>query len=98
MSYQYPQLYGELSTTTWIVKTAFHDHFRALIRAGLSGRIMFGTDHMEWPETIDIAVEAIQSADFLTSEQRADIFYNNAARFLRLSDEEIARHQNTSAD
>jgi predicted TIM-barrel fold metal-dependent hydrolase len=37
-------------------------------------------------------VEAIESASFLTAEQKADIFYNNAARFLRLSDEEIAKH------
>ena len=53
---------------------------------------MFGSDQMEWPETITLAIEAIQSADFLTEEQRADILYNNAARFLRLSEEEIARH------
>ncbi len=39
------------------------------------------------------AVDAIQSADFLTPEQKADIFYNNAARFLRLSEEEIAKHR-----
>jgi hypothetical protein len=28
----------------------------------------------------------------LTPAQKRDIFYNNAARFLRLSKEEIARH------
>jgi len=31
-----------------------------------------------------MAVEAIESADFLTGEQKRDILYNNAARFLRL--------------
>jgi hypothetical protein len=40
----------------------------------------------------DWAVDAIESADFLTPEQKRDIFYNNAARFLRLSEAEIARH------
>ena len=30
------------------------------------------------------ATEGIESADFLTPEQKRDIFYNNAARFLRL--------------
>ena len=44
------------------------------------------------PHPIDLAVDTIQSADFLTPEQKADILYNNAARFLRLSDEEIAQH------
>jgi hypothetical protein len=37
-------------------------------------------------------VEGIESASFLTPEQKRDIFYNTAARFLRLSPEEIARH------
>ena len=94
MAYQYPQLYGEVSTITWIVnRNAFQRHFRTLVEAGLSKRIMFGSDQMQWPETIALAIDAIQTADFLTEEQKADIFYNNAARFLRLSEEEIAGHQ-----
>lgn len=93
IAYQYPQLYGEVSTATWIVnRTAFNNHLRTLVEAGLSKRIMFGSDQMQWPETIALAIEAINTADFLTAEQKADILYNNAARFLRLSDEEIARH------
>jgi hypothetical protein len=45
---------------------------------------MFGSDQMWWPETIGMAIEAIESAEFLTAEQKRDIFYNNAVRFLRL--------------
>jgi uncharacterized protein len=41
---------------------------------------------------IERAVEVIMEAPFLSEEQKRDILYNNAARFLRLSDEEIARH------
>jgi len=93
IAYQYPQLYGEVSTSTWIVnRNAFTNHLRTLVEAGLSKRIMFGSDQMQWPEAIALAIEAIQTADFLSAEQKADIFYNNAARFLRLSEEEIARH------
>ena len=93
ISYQYPQLYGEVSTATWVVnRTAFYNHLRSLVEAGLGKRIMFGSDQMQWPETIGLAVDAIQSADFLTLEQKADIFYNNAARFLKLSKEQIAKH------
>jgi predicted TIM-barrel fold metal-dependent hydrolase len=55
-----------------------------LIDAGLGSRVMFGSDQMNWPDTIDDAVDAIQSAQMLTAEQKRDIFYNNAARFLRL--------------
>lgn len=93
MAYQYPQLYGEVSTATWVLnRSAFYRHLRILVESGLSKRIMFGSDQMQWPETITLAIEAIQSADFLTAEQRADIFYNNAAGFLRLTQEEIDRH------
>lgn len=47
---------------------------------------------MVWPGTIERAIAVIEDAPFLTEGQKRDIFYNNAARFLRLSDEEIARH------
>jgi uncharacterized protein len=93
LSYQYPQLYGEVSTATWIVnRNAFNQHLRTLVEAGLSRRIMFGSDQMQWPETIALAIEAIETADFLTAEQKRDILYNNAARFLGLSQEVIAAH------
>ena len=46
---------------------------------------------MIWPRTIEVAIETIEASDFLTEEQKRDIFYNNAARFLRLSHKEIAK-------
>ena len=54
---------------------------------------MFGSDQMIWPGVIEPSIAAIKDAPFLTDTQKRDIFYNNAARFLRLSDEEIARHR-----
>lgn len=39
---------------------------------------------MVWPEAIEMAVEGIESAAFLTEEEKRDVFYNNAARFLGL--------------
>jgi predicted TIM-barrel fold metal-dependent hydrolase len=87
MMYQYPNLYGDLSTITWVIpRAAFHAYLKALIDAGLGKRLMFGSDQMRWPEMIGKAIEAIEAADFLTAEQKRDIFYNNAARFLRLED------------
>ena len=83
MMYQYPQLYADVSTITWVIpRTAFYDYLQALIRAGLGKRLMFGSDQMVWPEKIGDAVEAIEQAPFLTEEQKRDIFYNNAVRFL----------------
>lgn len=50
----------------------------------LAKRLMFGSDQMVWPEAIGMAIEGIEFADFLTTEQKRDIFCSNAARFLRL--------------
>ena len=41
---------------------------------------------MIWPERIERAIQGIEEAPFLTAAQKRDIFYNNAVRFLRLSD------------
>lgn len=88
MMYQYPQLYADVSTISWVIpRTAFYDHLEAFIRAGLGKRLMFGSDQMRWPEKIGAAIEAIEQAPFLTAEQKRDIFYNNAVRFLRLTQE-----------
>jgi len=57
---------------------------------------VFGSDQTEGPEGIGLAVEAIEKADFLSPEQKRDILYNNAARFLRLSPEQIAEHERAS--
>jgi len=54
------------------------------MEAGFGKRIMFGSDQMIWPHTIELAIQTIDQADFLTEEQKRDIFYNNAAHFLRL--------------
>lgn len=53
---------------------------------------MFGSDQMVWPQAIEVAIDSITTAPFLTEEQKRDILYNNAARFLRLSQDEIAQH------
>ncbi|CAN5495583.1 amidohydrolase family protein [soil metagenome] len=83
--YQYPQLYGDVSTITWIIpRSAFYDYLKRLMEAGLGKRLMFGSDQMRWPEMIGEAIEAIEEADFLTDEQKRDILYNNAARFLQM--------------
>ena len=45
---------------------------------------MFGTDQLLWPKLMSYSISIIQNADYLTTEQKRDILYNNAARFLRL--------------
>lgn len=62
------------------------------VDAGFGKRVMFGSDASEWPGVIEPSIQLIEEAPFLSEEQKRDLFYDNAARFLRLSEEEIARH------
>ncbi len=90
MLYAHPQLYLDISAIDWILpKEELHNFLKGLVDSGFGNRIMFGTDQMLWPRTIEIAVDAVNSADFLTLKQKEDIFFNNAARFLNLSKEKI---------
>jgi len=87
MMTQYPQLHADVSTISWVLpRPAFYDYLQALVRAGLGKRVMFGSDQMRWPEKIGEAIEAIEQAPFLTKEQKRDILYHNAVRFLRLEE------------
>jgi uncharacterized protein len=59
-------------------------YIERLVEAGFEDRVMFGTDQMEWPKLMAYSISIIQNADYLSPEQKRDILYNNAARFLRL--------------
>ena len=87
MLHAHPRLYVDIAGNDWqIPRRQFHDQLRRLVDAGFGKRILFGSDAMVWPDTIPVAVDAIDSATFLTPEQKRDIFHDNAARFLRLKD------------
>lgn len=91
--FTHPQVYVDVGGLVYIhPRTDFYRYLRALVEAGFANRVMFGSDQMIWPEAIDRAVESIQRAPFLSEEQKRDIFYRNAARFLRLTEQQIARH------
>jgi predicted TIM-barrel fold metal-dependent hydrolase len=59
-------------------------YIQRLVEAGFEDRVMFGTDQFEWPKLMSYSISIIQNADYLTPEEKRDILYNNAARFLRL--------------
>ena len=48
-------------------RPAFYAFLKELVDAGYGDRIMFGSDQMIWPETIRIAIETVEAADFLTA-------------------------------
>ena len=83
--YSHPQVYVDVGVISfWVPRKEFHHYLRRLVEAGFGTRIMFGSDQMVWPEAIEVGIEAIETAAFLTPAQKRDILYNNAARFLRL--------------
>jgi predicted TIM-barrel fold metal-dependent hydrolase len=93
LMYAHPQVYVDIAGNDWQFPRAhFYGQLKKLMDAGLGKRIMWGSDQMVWPRTIEIAIATIENAPFLSTEQKRDVFYNNAARFLRLTEEEIARH------
>jgi predicted TIM-barrel fold metal-dependent hydrolase len=91
--FSHPQVYVEVSMAANVeTRAAFYNFLKPIIDAGYGDRVMFGSDQIIWPGIIEPGIEAIEKAPFLSKAQVRDILYNNAARFLHLSDDEIARH------
>jgi hypothetical protein len=91
MMFTYPNLYVDISCNNWgFPRSQFHDELKRMVDAGFEKRIMWGSDQMIWPGAIAEGIEAVETASFLSEGQKRDIFYNNAARFLRLTEAEIA--------
>jgi uncharacterized protein len=91
--YAHPQVYVDVGLIVYHQPRAeFYRYLRTIVEAGYGDRVMFGSDQMIWPGVIERAVAVIEEAPFLSEEQKRDILYHNAARFLRLTDEEIAHH------
>lgn len=61
-----------------------HDYLKRLVQAGFAKRILYGTDLMMWPELLKTSIGVIESANYLSEEQKRDIFFNNAVRFFNL--------------
>jgi len=82
--YAHPNVYvdtGGLQSDRIVPRTGYYRHLQALVDNGFGKRVMFGSD---FPDQIEMGIDAILAASFLTPEQKADILCNNAARFLRL--------------
>lgn len=93
LMFTHPQVYVEISMLNNVEPRAgFYRFLKGIVDHGYGERVMFASDQMVWPGLIEPAIRSIEQAPFLTAKQKRDIFYNNAARFLRLSKEERAAH------
>lgn len=92
--FTHPQVYVDIGSIVYTEpRASFYRYLRDVVEAGYGDRIMFGTDQMIWPGVIEPSIKAIEDAPFLSQPQKRDILYNNAARFLRLTKADIARHR-----
>lgn len=86
---EHPNVYVDMSIINSIGDERTHARaLKRLIASGLLGRIMFGSDN----RPVEPILERLDRFTFLSDAQRRDILYNNASRFLRLSEATIARH------
>lgn len=83
----FPTVYADMSVLNSVGPRELHDaSLRRLIDSGLADRIVLGSDDQDYAPII----ERIEGATFLTEAQRRGIYYDNAARFLRLDRARIA--------
>ena len=87
---KYNQIYCEISAVSMFApKERWEPRVKKLYEEGLGNRLMFASDYAG---TIRKNIEIIYNIQWLTDEQKRDVYYNNAAKFLRLSEEQIAEH------
>lgn len=89
--YAHPQVYVDVGVIVFTQpRAAFYGYLKRIEEAGFGKRVMFGSDQMVWPGVIERAIKVINDAPFLSPDNKRDILYNNAARFLRLTPAQIA--------
>jgi predicted TIM-barrel fold metal-dependent hydrolase len=78
-------VYVDVAGLIWSYPIKEVNHYiQRIVEAGFEDRVMYGTDQLLWPNLMAQSINIIDTAEYLTPEQKRDILYNNAARFLRL--------------
>jgi uncharacterized protein len=85
----YSTVYFDMSILNSVAPAQTHEaELKRLIDAGFGDRIMFGSDTRPAAPIL----RRLEDIAWLTEKQRRAILYENAARFLRLDAQTIARH------
>jgi len=80
-------VYVDIAGMIWSYPLAeVNDYIKRLVQAGFEKRIMYGTDLMIWPKLLETSIGVIENANYLSADQKRDIFFNNAVRFFRLDE------------
>lgn len=75
-----------------------HRYVQRLVQAGFGKRIIFGTDLLFWPRMIETSTGVIEHARYLSHDQKRDILFNNAARFLRMDKSDFEWPETASSE
>jgi predicted TIM-barrel fold metal-dependent hydrolase len=84
----YPNVSVDISAIAlprFVPTPMFHEYLRRFVDLGFTDRLMFGSD-VASPTSIQETVEAIESAPFLTLEQKRAIFCGNAQKLFRIAE------------
>ena len=86
---EHETVYFDMSIINSTLTAEAHEaELKRLIDAGFGARIMFGSDTRPAAPIL----RRLENIAWLTEKQRRAILYDNAARFLRLDAQTIARH------
>lgn len=89
----YPSVYLDMSILNSVAPAEAHEaELKRFIDAGFGSRILLGSDNLP----IALIKRRLEAIDWLSPQQRRAIYYDNAARFLRLSEERIAAHRSAA--
>ena len=81
--WHHPNVYVDLGhLQVAIPRAEYYDYLERIANAGYGDRVMYGSD--VGLDDFGSGIDAILNAEFLSQQQKRDILYNNAARFLRL--------------
>ncbi|WP_121355618.1 amidohydrolase family protein [Flavisolibacter nicotianae] len=83
-------VYVDIAGMIWSYPLAeVNEYIRRMVQAGFGKRIMYGTDLMIWPKLLETSLGVIENANYLSTDQKRDILFNNAVRFFRLDEKQF---------
>jgi predicted TIM-barrel fold metal-dependent hydrolase len=86
MLYAHTNVHVDVGVVAWdLGRAGFHRLLRQVVETVGCGKILFGSDMGRRPDTIAVAVEAIQQASFLSEYDKGKILGGNARKLLELT-------------
>ena len=86
MLYAHSNVYMDVAVVNWILgRAGFHRLLKHVVEMVGPDKILFGSDQMNMPQMIPVAVSAIREASFLSEEDKRKILGDNARKLLGIN-------------